>query len=73
MSEQKMIEARDEFRQRVTHELRKRGYRSDTQFVNETGISTLPAFTAAVTTYVMSDKSIELRAKLRRLLEIEDA
>ncbi|MCW0953280.1 hypothetical protein OIT44_04215 [Weissella ceti] len=73
MSEQKMIEARDDFRLRVTAELRKRGYRSDTQFVNEVGISTLPAFTAAVTTYTMSDKSIELRGKIRRLLDIEDA
>ncbi|QIL50072.1 hypothetical protein G7084_01295 [Weissella coleopterorum] len=72
MSEQKMIEARDKFRIQVTTELRKRGFRSDTQFVNEIGISTLPAFTAAVTTYTMSDKSIELRRKIRQLLDIED-
>lgn len=73
MTEKAMIEARDKFRMRVTEELRKRGYRSDTQFVKDVGISTLPAFTAAVTTHTMSDKSIELREKIRRLLNIEDA
>lgn len=73
MTEKAMIEARDKFRMRVTEELRKRGYRSDTQFVKEVGISTLPAFTSAVTTYTMSEKSIELREKIRRLLNIEDA
>ncbi len=73
MTEKAMIEARDKFRMRVTEELRKRGYRSDTQFIKDVGISTLPAFTAAVTTYTMSEKSIELRKKIRRLLDIEDA
>lgn len=73
MTEKAMIEARDKFRMRVTEELRKRGYRSDTQFIKDVGMSTLPAFTAAVTTYTMSEKSIELRKKIRRLLNIEDA
>lgn len=71
MSEQKMIESAWRFRDQVTSGRKALGFKTDTAFTEAYGIP-LPAFTAAVTTYTMSERSIELRAMLRQLLKIED-
>ena len=70
VSEQAMIKTANRFNGQVKSKLAERQLTAR-EFAQSIGV-TEASFTAAVKTYTMSKKSIEIRAMVRRLLDIKD-